>query len=440
MVYIKNSDQLNKTPERKVVLDLIEAALASIQPERVMNESFVFSGNTLKIQDQEFNLDSFERIFLIGFGKGSAGISKRIETSLGEKLTEGHVIDLPANAAHQALQAGTNQETISKVRYTSGSHPLPSTLNLAFTQALLKRLATLQLTEKDLVLVIVCGGGSSLLVAPHALPIEKQIEVGKALLKSGADIIEMNIVRQHLSDVKGGGLAKALYPARVASLIFSDVPGNDLTYIASGPTVKAAKTIEDAKEILKKYNLEEELSLPEHAFVENPQEDIYFQNVSNIIMLSNKTALSAMQEKAQELGIETTVLSDKFQSDAKIAGAELINQTKPNSVLLAGGETTVHVTGGGAGGRNQEVVLGALAAIDDRTIMCSFDSDGWDNSKFAGAIGDMHTKNKATELHLDINQHLTDNSSLEFFEKIGDGIDTGRLPSNVSDLFIVYRF
>lgn len=427
MSFIKISDQLGITPERKVVLELVEAAFTSIQPEKVMEENFILNGTSLKIKDQEFNLDTYARIFLIGFGKGSAGISKRIETSLGDRLSEGHVID-------------TNQESFTKIHATVGSHPLPSTLNLAFTQALLKRLATLQLTEKDLVLVVVCGGGSSLLVAPHALPIEKQIEVGKALLKSGADIIEMNKVRQHLSDVKGGGLAKALYPARVTSLIFSDVPGNDLTYIASGPTVKNPSTVEDARAILKKYNLEESLQLPENAFIENPQEDMYFQNVSNIIVLSNKTALDAMQKKAKDLGVETTIFSDKFQSDAKTAGTELINQAKPNSILLAGGETTVHVTGGGAGGRNQEVVLGALETIDDKTVICSFDSDGWDNSKFAGAIGDANTKSKASELQLDIQKHLEDNSSLEFFEKIGDGIETGRLPSNVSDLFVVYRF
>ncbi len=427
MPLIKNAAELATTPERKLVVDLAEAALESIQPENALRNSFNLSGNTLKIQNQTFNLDEFDRVFLIGFGKGSGGISKVLEQDLGDKLTEGHVID-------------TKPETFTKIHFTQGTHPLPSTLNAAFTQALLKRLATLQLTEKDLVLVVICGGGSALLVAPYAIPIEKQTEVGQALLKSGADIIEMNIVRQHLSEVKGGGLAQRLYPARVASLIFSDVPGNDLTYIASGPTAKVTTSIEDAKAILEKYNLTEKLNLTDNVFVENPQDDKYFQNVSNMIILSNLTALESMQKKAQELGISAEIFSERFEGIANTAGKTLLNEAKPHSILLAGGETTVHVTGTGLGGRNQEVVLGALLEIDDHTVFCSLATDGCDNSQYAGAMGDHNTKQKAQELGIDIEQILKDNNSLEFFNKTHDGIDTGKLQSNVSDLFIVYKY
>lgn len=427
MPYVKNFDLLATTPQRKIVLELVEAALLSIQPDKVMAENFKIEGNTLTISGQTFDLSSYERVFLIGFGKGSAGISKIIEEKLGDKLTEGHVID-------------TNPEVFSKVHFTQGSHPLPSTLNAAFTQALLKRLATLQLTEKDLVLVVICGGGSAMLVAPRNMPIEQKIEVNQALLKSGATISEMNIVRKHLSEVKGGGLAEALHPARVASLIFSDVPGNDLSVIASGPTVLDPTTIDDAKAVIAKFKLEETIPFVFDKFKETPKEQSLFENIANIIVLSNKTALDAMQKKAQELQIETSIFSDKFEGEAKTAGSSLITEAKPNSILLAGGETTVHVTGGGAGGRNQEVVLGSLDTIGENTIICSFDSDGWDNSHFAGALGDMSTRTKAEELQLDIKTALDQNSSLEFFEKTGDGIETERLPSNVSDLFIVYKY
>lgn len=427
MSFIKNSDSLASSEPRKVVLQLIETALASIQPETVMENNFKIQGNTLKISDQEFDLSNFNRVVLIGFGKGSAGISKIIESKLGDKLTEGHVID-------------TNSETFDKIHFTQGSHPLPSTLNAAFTQALLKRIATLQLTEKDLVLVVICGGGSAMLVAPNKISLDQKIEVNKALLKSGATISEMNIVRKHLSEVKGGGLAHALYPATVASLIFSDVPGNDITVIASAPTVLDPTTVDDAKQVLSKYHIDSELSFVISALHETPKDESIFKNVHNIILLSNKTALVAMQEKASKLGIESSLYSDKFEHTASSAGLELINQTKPGSILLAGGETTVHVTGNGAGGRNQEVVLGALENIDSQTIICSFASDGWDNSKFAGAIGDNLTRAKAEELRIDINSCLNNNNSLEFFEKTGAGIETGRLPSNVSDLFIIYRF
>lgn len=428
MGFIKNYDLLSTSPERKVVLDLVESALSSIQPEKIMQESFKIDGNTLHIADKTYDLSLYERVFLIGFGKGSAGISKIIESNLSDRLTEGHVID-------------TSPETFSKIHFTKGTHPLPSTMNLAFTQALLKRLATLQLTEKDLVLVVICGGGSAMLVAPYHIPIEKQIEVGRALLKSGADIKEMNTVRQHLSEVKGGGLAERLYPATVASLIFSDVPGNDLTYIASGPTAKIPTHIEDAKAILQKYNLTQVLNLPDNAFLENPQEEKYFEKVSNIIVLSNKIALSAMLEKAKELGISATILSDQFEGDANTAGDKLIQEGQPNAILLAGGETTVHVTGeGGKGGRNQTVVLATLPHIDENTIICSFDSDGWDNTEFAGAIGDSVVKHKASELSLNIPDFIDTHDSFHFFEQVHAGLDTGRLPSNVSDLFIVYKY
>lgn len=427
MGFVKNLDVLTTTPQRKVVLELIESAFESIQPDHAMEHNFKIEDNTLTISDQTFDLSSFNRVLLIGFGKGSAGISKIIEEKLGDKLTEGHVID-------------TNPETFSKIHFTQGSHPLPSTLNAAFTQALLKRIATLQLTEKDLVLVVICGGGSAMLVAPRNMPIEQKIEVNQALLKSGATISEMNIVRKHLSEVKGGGFAEALHPARVCSLIFSDVPGNDLSVIASGPTVLDPTTIKNAREVLKKFNLEETLSFTLDKFKETPKDETIFKNISNIIMLSNKTALEAMQKKAGELGIEAHIFSDAFQGEAKTAGSSLITETKPSSILLAGGETTVHVTGGGAGGRNQEVILGALNTLDEKTIICSFDSDGWDNSHFAGALGDIKTKKKAQELQLDIAHALDNNSSLEFFEKTGDGIETGRLSSNVSDLFVVYKY
>jgi glycerate-2-kinase len=427
MTFIKNLSALSSTKERKVVLELVEAALSAIQPDHVMNNNFKLTGNILTISDQSFDLSLFQRIFLIGFGKGSAGIAKIIEEKLGERLTEGHVID-------------TNSEQFTKVHFTNGSHPLPSTINAAFTQALLKRLATLQLTQMDLVLVVICGGGSAMLVAPNKISLDQKIHVNKELLKSGATISEMNTVRKHLSEVKGGGLAKVLFPSRVASLIFSDVPGNDLSIIASAPTILDEGTVDDAKAIIEKYSMQEALPFVIDALLETPKEKSIFQNITNIIMLSNNSALSAMQEKAHIFQIDAEIYSDQFEHEAKTAGKTLIEITKTKSILLAGGETTVHVTGEGAGGRNQEVVLGTLEDMPENTILCSFDSDGWDNSRLAGAIGDSSTKERGEELQLDINTSLQKNDSLAFFEKVGDGIETGRLPSNVSDLFIVYKY
>ena len=297
MGIIKNWKDLNKTPQRKICLDLIEAALSSIQPQNIIQKNFSLKVNVLTIQDKNINLENFERIFLLGFGKGSAGLSGQIEKILGEKLFQGMVIDL-------------EPEEFSKIEFTRGTHPLPSEANLNFTKNALEKL--LNLTERDLVIVVIAGGGSALFEVPYKITLEKLIEVNKSLLLSGADIREMNVVRKHLSDVKGGGLIKHLYPSTVVSIIASDVPGNDLSVIASGPTVKDESTKEQTFEILKKYNLVDKLNLSSEAFNETPKDEKYFQNVSNILILSNQTALNAMKEKAKNLGLEAEIYSDKF--------------------------------------------------------------------------------------------------------------------------------
>jgi len=424
MGIIKNWENLNKTPQRKVCLDLIESALSSIQPQNIVQKNFSLTNNILTIKDKTIDLSRFQRIFLLGFGKGSAGLSKYIENILGNLLTEGCVIDLVP-------------EQFSRIQFTMGTHPLPSENNLSFTKKSIERLGNL--TEKDLVIVVIAGGGSALFESPYGIDLEKLIEVNKSLLLSGATITEMNIVRKHLSMVKGGGLIKPLYPAVIVSVIASDVPGNELSAIASGPTVKDETTKEDAIYVLRKFNLFDELKLSEDDFLETPKEDRYFENASNILLVSNQTALLAMRQKAKELAISAEIFSDKFQSDAKTAGRQLIDKTL-SGILLAGGETTVKILNkGGKGGRNQELVLAALPYINSNITIASFDSDGWDNSPFSGAIADVKTLENAKNLGLDPNQYLAEDDSFSFFEKVGDGIDTGRLPSNVSDLMIVIR-
>src|SRR3989338_5875326 len=432
-MFIKNFSEIAKTPERKIILELVEAALASIQPEEVFRTSVHRHGNILTIGDQEFDLDDFERVFILGFGKGSAENAKILENLISDKLTEGYVIDtsIPERQAHA-------RPRLEKLEFTKGTHPLPSETNFKFTQKVLERLSNL--SEKDLVLVVICGGGSAMFVHPHTISLEQKIEVGKALLKSGANITEMNIVRKHLSDVKGGGLAQILYPATVATLIYSDVPGNDLSTIASGPITLDRTTIEDALHVIKKYNLEEELNLSKDAFVENPQDKKYFEKVHNVIVLSNQTALSAMQKQAKELGWHAKIFSDRFESEAKLAREKLISATHHGSILLVGGETTVHVgKNAGRGGRNQELVLAALKYVGREITIASVASDGWDNTENTGAIGDYKTAEQAIDLGVEPLKYLEANNSFEFFEKTNDAIITGRLPSNVSDLIVVLR-
>ncbi len=293
------------------------------------------------------------------------------------------------------------------------------------------------MTSDDLVLIVVCGGGSALFEAPYSLTLAKLTAVFSALLNSGANITEMNTVRKHLSRVKGGGLAKHLYPAKIVNLIFSDVPGNDMTVIASGPTVRDRSSRKKALSILNKYKIVASLA-PDSALTELPRDEKYFDNVTDIMMLSNVTALNAMQDEAKKLGYKAIIFSDRIQGEAKKLGKKLIEQTPPGKILLLGGETTVKVIGAGKGGRNQTLVLASLPVPDD-TLILSFDSDGVDFYKFGGALGDKETWEKSQKLKVDPKKLLDDDNSAAFFEKTGDGILTDKLGSNVADLIMILK-
>ncbi len=396
--------------------------MSAIQPKNLLSESVRREDNSLFLKNKRVNLDHFERVHLIGFGKGAADVSAILEKVLGDKLTNGRVID-------------TKPFEFRKIKYTVGTHPLPSKQNIDFTETVLKE--TEGLSEKDLVLIVICGGGSALFEAPFSLPLKQLAKVSSELINSGADIAEINVVRKHLSKVKGGGLAKHLYPAKIVNLIFSDVPGNDLNVIASGPTVRDRSSIERAKSILKKYKINN-AAIPESALIELPKEEKYFEKVSSVLMLSNMTALTAMSEAAKEMGYKSVIFSDRIQGDARKLGRRLIEQTPPGKILLAGGETTIKVTGKGKGGRNQALVLACLPMPDD-TLILSFDSDGVDFYYYGGAIGDSETNQKIEKLKLDPSSYLSQDDSFAFFEKTKDGIFTGKLGSNVTDLIMVLK-
>jgi glycerate 2-kinase len=425
MGYIKNYDQLATNDNRKVVLELIETAYTAVQPKHAFEHNFSLDGNRLKIFDKTFDLSKFDGIFLLGFGKGSAGNCKILEEKLGDHIIDGYDIDV-VEAPH-----------FKKVHYTKGTHPLPSEENIAYTKHAIEHLE--HAGENHLVIIVTCGGGSVLFEAPNKLSLDEITAVNKALLESGANITEMNALRKHLSRVKGGGLAKILYPATVVNLIFSDVPGNDLSVIASGPLVSDHSTMDTVKKIIKKYALSEKVQVPLDAFAQTPTDPKYFKNVHNILMLSNHTALDAMEKLAKEKGIRVHVLTDRLQGDARTLGGKLIKETPTGHLLLAGGESTIKVTGHGKGGRNQALVLNALSHITGETVLASFGSDGWDFYELAGALADKDTKRKMEEMNLDPQPFIDDDNSYEFWIKTGDGINTGHLDSNVSDLYIVFK-
>lgn len=430
MSLIKNKKDLLEENEelREDALSILEAGLEAVDTAKILRSKLTISGETFCVEGSPeggvgFQCQFFKRIFFIGIGKCAFDGAKQLEEILGNQLTEGIVLDVKAGI-------------LKRIKSFQGTHPYPSETNLSVTRQILDMVS--DVTERDLVIVLVSGGGSSLLCFPHDIDCAGLIQITEHLIKKGADIFELNTVRKHLSEVQGGGLSKLLYPAQVVSLIFSDVLGNDIGMIASGPTVMDNTTVEDALKIFKKYGM----SLPEgKSFIETPKSDRYFEKVKNFLLVSNRVALLAMQEKAVELGYDSIIESDTLSGDASEVGSELASRKiKNGTCILFGGETTVKVRGDGFGGRNQELVLSALLNIKKDTVILSASSDGWDNTPFAGAVADEFILNKAKSLKLEPEKFLINNDSFNFWKKIKTGaISTGRLGSNVSDLIIMLK-
>ena len=283
---IQNFEQLSSSETRKTALEIAEAGLWAIDTPTIVRKGIRIENSTLFIQNRAFSLKDVRNVYVVGIGKCALAACSALEEVLGDRIAGGIVLDIKEGA-------------LERLRLLVGDHPFPTERNAKATAEIITLLKVLE--QDDLVLFVVSGGGSTLLCQPESLSCQDEAAIVSSLFRAGATIQELNIVRKHLSLARGGYLAMHAYPARSISLIFSDVPGNDLSVIASGPTVKDETTKEQALEILKKYNLVEKLNLSEEDFLETPKDDMYFVNTLNILLLSNQTALSAMKEKASEI-------------------------------------------------------------------------------------------------------------------------------------------
>ncbi len=430
MAIIKNYKGLIKTKDGKLIkirenaLRVVEAGLKAIQIEKIIKENIYCKGDFLTFQTpslkEKIDLKKFKKIFVVGFGKGSARAVLTIEEILKEKIEKGIIIDV-------SLPRGVKK---SKIEFFKGSHPLPSSENIRATKKVISLLQ--KASSKDLVIVVIFGGGSALLTAP-VVDISLFKKINKDLLRSGKSIYEVDTIRKHLDKIKGGNLAKFIYPAQAYTLICSDVPGDDISIIASGPTVKDKTTKEDAKKIAQEFDW------PKNIFMETPKDEKFFERIKNSIFISNKIAIEAMKREAKKIGFEKIkIYSRKIQGEARIIGNKLFRNCQKKEIILAGGETTVTVRGKGKGGRNQELVLGVLDKIKKDELVISIDTDGKDNSEAAGAIGDIYTKNKAQELGLNRNSSLEENNSFYFFKKV-NGLIFLRKGVNIADLIVIIR-
>lgn len=420
---IQNFEQLATTPLRRDALDILEAGYNAIETGRVIREQITLEGDDICIRDRSICLTDYTRIFFVGIGKCAVDAAQAFEELLGDRITDGIVLD---------VKSGVFQ----KLRSYVGTHPFPSPANVTVTTEIADMLKGAN--HHDLIFTVVSGGGSSLLCLPHDLECESLREITEALWKGGATIEEVNTVRKHLSDIQGGQFAKLAYPATIVSFIFSDVPGNTIDMIASGPTVMDTTTIADAKAILEKYNVLGVCRVPNCELVETPKDAEYFARVMNILLVTNETALHAMADRATALGYAARIMDTKLQGIASTVGRDIAAAPMiEKSCYLFGGETTVEIRGTGIGGRNQELALAAAQVIPDHRVLIAAASDGWDNTPAAGAITDAGDRKRACEDMIDLSQYLVNNDAYRFWSLAAGALDTGRTGSNVADLTIV---
>jgi len=421
---IKNHKSLATTQLRRHALQIIEQGLDAVNTKKIIKKTVKYSGNKLTIQGRKYDLTKFDNVFIIGIGKASYDAAKELENILGSRIANGVVIDVKNGG-------------LKYVKSFAGTHPIPSETNAYATNRILEVLR--RLNPDDLVIAIISGGGSALLSQPFQLRHDELSKVTNELLRCGASIHDINTVRKHLSLIQGGQLARLAYPATIAALIFSDVPGDNLDTIASGPTVLDKTTTDDAMEVLKKYKLLKVCKMPGCDLIETPKNPLYFKKVKNFLIVSNQTAVDAMKKEAKSLGYLPKVFSTTLQGEASIMGRELTKMVEPNQALIAAGETTVTVHGKGTGGRNQEFALGALPYLPKNTLVTSIASDGIDNSPVAGVILDAEVIKEIKKRRLKPEASLKRNDSYNFFAKLGNQVETGITGTNVSDLMLILR-
>jgi glycerate 2-kinase len=398
--------------------------------------------------DTVFDLEAFRRIFVVGTGKASAAMGQAVENILGDRVTDGLITTKYGHAL-----------PLKRITLVESGHPIPDLKGVEGA----KRIRNLLKASgpEDLVIFLLSGGGSALLPYPaDGISLDEKQEATQLLLDCGADIHEINCIRKHISQSKGGGLARWAYPSPSLCFILSDVVGDSLDVIASGPTVPDSSTFEHAWSVLEKYDLLGEiapsirsrLSLGRQGKIEETPKtgDPAFERVYNILIGSNRIALREAASQASFLGFNTSILSSSVVGETREAArfhaaiareiALSGNPLKRPACILSGGETTVTIRGRGLGGRNQEFALAAALDIEEleNVLLLSGGTDGTDGpTDAAGAMVDPTTIRRARAMGLNPRTHLTNNDAYPFFERLGDLLITGPTHTNVMDVRIL---
>lgn len=440
------------TQQHDNLMTIVNRAISAVSPDPAMRATLSLDGDVLTVSGRPYNLSAYSRILVIGAGKASAAMAQTLEALLGDRIDKGVV----ATKYGHGLPLDT-------IKVMESAHPVPDEAGTLASNSLL-HLAN-EAGANDLVFCLLSGGASAIIPAPCSpVTLTDKQETTRALLECGATINEINAVRKHLSSCKGGHLAKKLEPATVITLIISDVVGDYLDVIGSGPTAPDESTFQSCLDTVKKHSLCQKIphavirfledgaagSLPETLKASDP----CFDKIQNVIIAGNGMALSGAADAARELGYHPIIIDPAMEGEARRVAQSIIRTAEatcneegavpPPACLLAGGETTVTITGSGKGGRNQELALAAaieLAEMEDnreRISMACVGTDGTDGpTDAAGALVLPDTLNKAEDLGLSAQQYLLDNNSYDFFSKVGTIIKTGPTRTNVMDVTIV---
>jgi len=423
------------------------AGVKGVLPGKLLGDLFSVRGSILKIGYLSYDLEKTGDIYILGAGKASAAMGHYVEKTPGMRITEGHII---TKYNHYCK--------LDHIKVTEAGHPVPDQNNFRATEEILQ--IADKATDNDLVICLLSGGGSSLLAdCPENTTPEEIIRLNELLVNCGGDITEINIVRKHLSLIKGGQLARRIWPASSVTLLISDVTGNKTDTIASGPTVSDFSTFSDALQVIDKYNLTGEISpgllnyLHEGARGDRPETpkpgDAVFERAVTLIAGDNKAALQTAKSEAENLGFNTFILTDELFGDPEGACSwfrEMIFKYKNDEnvqkpvCLLFGGELTVNVTCKGMGGRNQHLALTAALRLGDiRGItFLSAGTDGNDgNTNMAGAVVDPETVHDALSNYLEPEKYLSEFDSYHFFKSAGGHIYTGPTMTNVMDIVVI---
>ncbi|HCF89912.1 MAG TPA: glycerate kinase [Firmicutes bacterium] len=450
MAYIRNREELlshGDVEARRVALDIVEHALDKANPYSAAKSHISLSGNILTAGDVRIDLSKRGKIYVLGAGKASFPIVKALEEVLGDRIADGVLI----------CKYGQEGQ-LQRVRLRFANHPVPDEAGFRATQEAVELARKTQ--AGDVVFCAITGGSSALMTMPvESVSLEEKKLVNRLLLRSGANIFEINSVRKHLSQVKGGRLASMIHPhACIINFTVSDVIGDDLDYITC-PTVPDTSTFADAHSVMTKYDLWNQVpeSVRKHlqaaaAKDESPKaKDLADHDIHSYILVPGTGAVEAAYKKAQEMGLSTMVLSTMLQGESREVGGtyadiarEILATGRPLKVpcaIIGGGETTVRITGQpGDGGPNQEFTVGAALLIDGigKVAVLGLDSDGTDGpTDLAGGICDELSVKRAASVGVDLFASLETHNVSPALRKLGDSVFTGATGTNVNDLKIL---